>query len=126
MKLRPFAVAITLFLAISTTGCFGLFGGGEPEDRATIVVLNDMVPSEPMTIEIRKAGDDASTLGTVEGGAERSLDYESEDLQGAYQLIARKSSGAAVISREFTLFANALVRWQMGSNTVSVTQGQAR
>lgn len=124
MKLRPLALAITLVLTILTTGCFGLFGSGGPEESTTITVLNDLDPSEAMTIELRKAGDDASTLGTVDGGAERALVYRSTDLQGAYQLLARQRSGAAIVSREFTLFANAHVRWQMRTNSVTVTQSR--
>lgn len=124
MKLRPLAFAITLVLTILTAGCFGLFGSGGPEETATITVLNDLAPSEAMTIELRKVGEDASTLGTVGGGAERTLVYRSSDLQGTHQLLARQPSGAAVVSREFTLFANAQVRWEMRTNSVTVTQSR--
>ena len=122
MKLRPFTIFLALVLTTSSTACFGVFGGGEPEESAVITVLNDMDPPEAMTIQIRRSGDDETTLGTVPGGAERALTYESSDLQGSYQLVAEKSSGAAVVSREFTLFAGAQVRWQMRTNSVTVSQ----
>ena len=122
MKLRRLTLAFALALPIFSAGCFGLFGSGEPSYSATISVLNDLDPSAPMTIELRKNGDDASTLGTVAGGAERALTYKSDDLQGAYQLYARQPSGAALVSREFTLFPGAQVRWQMRTNNVSVSQ----
>lgn len=122
MKLRPLAIFLALVLTTSSTACFGIFGSGEPEDSAVITVLNDMDPPEAMAIQIRRSGDDETTLGTVPGGAERALTYESSDLQGTYQLVAQKSSGAAVLSREFTLFAGARVRWQMRTNSVTVSQ----
>lgn len=124
MKLRLFAIMFVLSLTTLTTGCFGLFGSRGPEESATIIVLNDMDPPEAMTIELRKNGDDESTLGTVDAGAERVMTYRSRDLQGAYQLMARQSSGAAVVSREFTLFANAQVRWQMRTNSIVVTESR--
>ena len=122
VKLRPLIIFIALVLTTSSTACFGLFGSGEPEESAVITVLNDMDPPEAMTIQIRRSGDDETTLGTVSGAAERALTYESNDLQGSYQLVARKSSGAAVVSREFTLFSGAQVRWQMRTNSVTVSQ----
>lgn len=123
MKLRPLTIFLALVLTTLSTACSGIFGsGGEPEESAVITVLNDMDPPEAMTIQIRRSGDDETTLGTVPGGAERALTYESSDLQGGYQLVARKSSGAAVVSREFTLFAGARVQWQMRTNSVTVSQ----
>ncbi|HSK21283.1 MAG TPA: hypothetical protein VK912_19160 [Longimicrobiales bacterium] len=124
MKLRPLILVSTLVLTTLTTGCFGLFGSGGPEESAIVTVLNDLDPPNTMTIELRRDGDDEGTLGTVPGGAERALTYESRNLQGAYQLVARQPSGAAVVSREFTLFADARVRWQLRTNSVTVSQAR--
>lgn len=121
MKLRPLTLVIALVLTMST-GCFGIFGSRGPEENAVVTVLNDLDPPGAMTIELRRDGDDHSTLGSVPGGAERALTYTSRDLQGAYQLVARLPSGAALVSREFTLFAGAHVRWQMRTNSVTVSQ----
>lgn len=123
MKLRPLALAFTLVLTALNTGC-GFLGSSGPEESTTIIVLNDLVPAEAMTIELRKSGGDDSTLGTVDAGAERTMVFRSRDLQGAYQLRARQPSGAALVSREFTLFANAQVRWQMRTNSVNVTEAR--
>lgn len=122
MKLRPLTVFLTLVLTTFSTGCFGIFGSRGPEESAVITVLNDLDPPDAMTIEIRRNGDDETTLGTVPGAAERALTYESRNLQGSYQLVARRTSGAALVSREFTLFAGARARWQMRTNSVTVTQ----
>lgn len=122
MKLRPLTVFLALVLTTLSTGCFGIFGSRGTEESAVITVLNDLDPSDAMTIQIRRNGDDETTLGTVPAAAERALTYESRNLQGAYQLVARRTSGAAVVSREFTLFAGARVRWQMRTNSVTVSQ----
>lgn len=124
MELRRFTISLALVFVFASlnTGCFGLFGGGGADESAMITVVNDLDPTETRTIQIRRGGDDETTLGTVPGNAERMLTYEAEDLQGTYQLVARQSSGAAVVSREFTLFAGARVRWQMRTNSVTVSQ----
>jgi hypothetical protein len=124
MKQRPFILVFALVLATLTTGCLGIFGSRSPEESAVVTVLNDLDPPGERTIEIRRVGDDANTLGTVPGGAERALTYRSRDMQGAYQLVARLPSGAAVVSREFTLFADARVRWEMRTNSVSTSQAR--
>jgi hypothetical protein len=121
MKLRLFAVVFALVLTSLATAC-SFLGSSGPEESATIVVLNDLDPSATMTIELRKGGGDGSTLGTVDGGTERTLQFKSREMQGTWQLQARLPSGAAVVSREFTLFAGANVRWQMRTNAVTVTQ----
>lgn len=117
-----FKLALVLVLVSATAGCLGFLGGGEPEMDATVVVRNDVDPPTTMSIDVRKVGDDTETIGTVSAGQERSMTYRSNDLQGTYQLIARQSSGAAVTSRQFTLFENARVSWQIRSNTLTVTQ----
>lgn len=123
MKPRLLSLAVALLLATVSTGCFGLFGGSsEPDQSAVITVLNDVDPPREVTVEIRRSGDDASNLGTVSAGAQRDLTYRSSNLQGAYQLVARQPSGAAIVSREFTLFPDARVRWQMRTNSVTVSQ----
>lgn len=122
MKLRLLGLA--LVLTTLTTGCFGILGSRGPVESATITVLNDLDPPAAMTIEVRRDGDDEGTLGTVAAGSERAMTYESRNLQGAYQLAATQPSGAAVVSREFTLFAGAQVRWQMRTNSVTVTQSR--
>lgn len=122
MKRRPHKILVALVLATLSTGCFGLFGSGGPEESAVIIVLNDLDPPDARMIRIRPRGEDETTLGTVPGAAERTLTYESTNLQGAYQLVAPQSSGAALVSREFTLFAGARVRWEMRTNSVTVTQ----
>ncbi len=124
MKLRRSTVFFVLVLASLSTGCFGLFGSHGTKESATISVVNDMQPSDDMSIEIRRNGGDQKKLGTVPAGVERALTYESSDLQGSYQLVARQSSGAALVSREFTLFAGARVRWDMQANSVTVTQSR--
>ena len=122
MKWRPHTICLALVLAILSTGCFGLFGGSDPEESAVITVLNYLDPPDARTIRIRPRGEDETTLGTVPGAAERELTYKSANLQGAYQLVARQSSGAALVSREFTLFVGARVRWEMRTNSVTVSQ----
>jgi len=122
LNLRP--ILFALLLAAPIAGCFGIFGGGGPEASAVLTVLNDLDPPAAMTIELRRDGDDESTVGTVPGGAERTLTYSSTNLQGAYQLVARQASGAAVVSREFTLFPDAQVRWQLRTNSVIVSQSR--
>lgn len=122
MKIRMTNIAFVLALVASTAGCAGFIGGGAPETSATVIVHNDVEPATSLTVEIRRSNGDSETLGTVEAGQERTLRFTSRELQGTYQLIGRQSSGAAVTSRDFTLFENAQVRWQMRSNTVSVTQ----
>lgn len=122
MKIRMTGLVFLLALVASTAGCSTFIGGGAPESSATVVVRNDIDPPTSLTIEIRRSDGDTETLGTVDAGQERTLRFSSSDLQGTYQLIGRQSSGAAVTSREFTLFANARVDWQVRSNTVNVTQ----
>lgn len=119
---RPTVVFLALVMTTLTTGCFGIFGSEAAQETAVITVLNNMDPPDAMTIQIRRTGDDETTLGTVPASAERTLTYESTSLQGTYQLVARQTSGAALVSREFTLFADARVRWQMRTNTVTVSQ----
>lgn len=122
MKRRTLTILLALILTTLTTGCFGILGSRGPEESAVITVLNDVDPPETRTIQIRQDGDDKATLGTVPAGAEREMTYESRNLQGAYQLVAQQTSGAAVVSREFTLFLGARVRWDMRTNTVTVSQ----
>lgn len=122
MKSHRLTVVLALALVTLSTGCFGMFGNRSPEESAVITVLNDMDPPDDMVILIRRNGEDETTLGTVPRGSERALSYESRDLQGAYQLVARQTSGAAVVSREFTLFEGARVRWHMRTNSVTVSQ----
>lgn len=122
MKTRMVRTLIAFGLAGISAGCFGLFGGGGPEYTATVVVRNDLDPPSVLTILLTQDEDDRETLGTVTPGQESSLSYTSSELQGSYQLVARQSSGASVTSREFTLFDGALVRWQVRSNTLSVSQ----
>jgi hypothetical protein len=122
MKIRIASMLIVLGLAASSSGCFGLFGGGSPEYTATLVVRNDLVPPAAVTVVLRQGDADQETLGTIAADQERTLSYTSRDLQGTYQLVARLTTGASVSSREFTLFDGAQVRWQVRSNTLSVTQ----
>jgi hypothetical protein len=122
VTLRMLRLLLVLGLAEATAGCFGLLGGGGPESSATLVVRNDVDPPTAYTIELRRSGGDTETLGPVAAGEERSLSFSSDKLQGTYQLIARQSSGAAVTSREFTLFADARGEWQVRSNVLTVAQ----
>lgn len=124
MALRMFKLLLVLGIAGLSAGCMGILGGGSsgPEYSASVVVRNDFDPPTNFTIELRRMGDDSKTLGTVAPGDTRPMNYTSKDLQGTYQLIARQSSGAAVTSREFTLFADARVEWQIRSNVLTVSQ----
>ena len=122
MKRRTLTIVLALILTTLTAGCFGILGSRGPQESAVIIVLNNVDPPETRTIQIRQDGDDKATLGTVPAGAEREMTYESRSLQGAYQLVAQQTSGAAVVSREFTLFLGARVRWDMRTNTVTVSQ----
>jgi hypothetical protein len=122
MKRRTLPLVLALVLTIVSTGCFGMLGNRDPEETAVITIMNNLDPSDARTIQIRKAGDDEDTLGTVPAGAERALSFTSRELQGAYQLVARQTSGAAVVSREFTLFSGARVRWDMRTNSIGVGQ----
>lgn len=122
MTLRVFSLLLVLALAGTGAGCFGSLGGGGPQSTATVVVRNDIDPPVQVTVSLRRIGGDMETIGTVGANEERTLSYSSGDLQGAYQLIAQQSSGAAVTSREFTLFADARVQWQIRSNSLAVTQ----
>ena len=117
-------IRLVLVLGIvgMTAGCFGIFGGGGSDATATVRVHNDIDPPSPLTVDLRRLGGDTKTLGTIAPGEERALNYSSSNLQGTYQLIARQSSGAAVTSREFTLFERAQVQWQVRTNTLSVSQ----
>jgi hypothetical protein len=121
MKLRRLVIAITFLLTTLTTACFGLLGGGSPELSAVLTVVNDVDPPVTMTIQIRQDGDD-DELATLPGGSERALTYTSRNMRGIYQLVAREATGGAVLSREFTLFSGAQVRWQIRTNSLSVTQ----
>jgi hypothetical protein len=122
VKPRVPTIVLALLISILSAGCFSFFGSSEPEESAAVTVVNDLDPPDTRTILIRPRGEDEERLGTVAGGDERELTYESTDLQGAYQLMARQSSGAALVSREFTLFAGARVRWEMRTNSVTVSQ----
>lgn len=123
MALRMVRLLLVLGIAGLSAGCFGILGGNSgPEYSSSVVVRNDFDPPTNFTIELRRVGDDTKTLGSVAAGDERVLNYTSKDLQGTYQLIARQSSGAAVQSREFTLFADARVEWQIRSNNLAVSQ----
>ena len=124
MKISMTRIAFVLALVASTAGCARILGGGAPQTSATILVRNDVDPSAPLKIEIRRSNGDSETLGTVDASQERTMRFTSRELQGTYQLIGRQSSGAAVTSRDFTLFDNAQVAWQIRSNTVSVTQSR--
>jgi hypothetical protein len=121
--LRIIRLVLVLGIVGMTAGCFGILGG-DPEATATVRVLNDIDRPFPLTIELRRVGSDTKTLGTIAPGEERALNYSSSNLQGTYQLIARQSSGAAVTSREFTLFERAQVQWQVRTNTLSVSQAR--
>lgn len=121
MTIRTVRLLIALGLGGLSAGCFGFLGGG-PESSATVVVRNDVDPPTAYTIQLRRMDGDTETLGTVAAGDERVMTFSSGDLQGTYQLIARQSSGAAVTSREFTLFADARVQWQVGTNVLTVAQ----
>ena len=124
MKLHMVRLIFVLGLAVLSAGCFGILGGGEPQSRATIVVRNDISPPTTLTIVIRQAGSDKETLGTLAPEEERTFTYSSGSLQGNYQLVARQSSGAAATSREFTLFTDARVHWQVGPNSLSVVEAR--
>jgi hypothetical protein len=114
---------LVLGLAGLGAGCFGIFSrGGGAEPTASVRVLNDVSPPATLTIELRVEGKNTATLGTVEPGQDRVLSYSSSSLQGPYQLVAHQPSGAAVVSREFTLFNGARVQWQVRGNTLSVLQ----
>lgn len=119
---RMFRLLLVLVVAGLSAGCFGLFSKGGPESTATLVVRNDVDPPTSYTIELRRMGGDTETLGSISAGEERTLSFSSDKLQGTYQLVARQSSGAAVTSREFTLFEDARVEWQVRSNVVTVSQ----
>ena len=121
--LRMIRFALVLFVAGMTTGCFGILGGGGgPELSATVLVRNDIDPPSALRIELRRVGADTETLGNVGPGEERTLNYSSSELQGTYQLVGRQNNGAAVTSREFTLFSGAQVQWQIRTNTLNVIQ----
>jgi hypothetical protein len=122
LMLQRYRLLFVLGLAGLTAGCFGFLGGGGPEYTATVVVRNDIDPPRSLSIDLRQVGGDTETLGTVASGEERTMDFTSDDLQGTYQLIARQTSGAAVTSREFTLFPNARVQWQLRANAITVTE----
>lgn len=124
MKLHIVKFIFVLGLVGLSAGCVGMLGGGGPESSATVVVRNDISPPASLTIVLRQGGSDRETLGTLAPGEERTFTYSSGSLQGNYQLMARQSSGASVTSRDFTLFADARVHWQVGANSLSVVEGR--
>jgi hypothetical protein len=124
MKSHMVRWIFVLGLAVLSAGCFGILGGGGPQSRATVMVRNDISSPTSLTIVIQRAGSDRETLGTLAPGEEKTFTYSSRSLQGNYQLVARQSSGAAVTSREFTLFTDARVHWQVGPNSLSVVEAR--
>jgi hypothetical protein len=124
VKPRIMKLILVLGIAGLSAGCFGVLGGGGPQASATVVVRNDLDPPGTLTVVLRQGDNDRETLGTLAPGEERTFTYSSSSLQGNYQLLARQSSGAAVTSRAFTLFADARVHWQVGANSLSVTEAR--
>jgi len=124
MKRPKFELLLVLGLAALGAGCFGILSRGAPKETATLQVRNDLDPPVTLTISLRKDGNTVKTLGTVAAGEDRAMSYSSSDLQGTYQLVAQQPSGAAVVSRDFTLFSGAQVQWQVRGNSLSVMQGR--
>ncbi len=123
MKPRISSIIAVLALAVLSTGCLGILsGGGGEEKQASFIVYNDVQPQARVTIKLRRNDKDVATLGTIEAGDQRTLTYSAADFSGNFRLVSDQPSGAASISREFTLFDGAQVRWQIRANTLSVLQ----
>jgi hypothetical protein len=124
VKRRITRLVLALVFVGLSAGCAGILGGGAPQSSATVAVRNDLNPPGTLTIVLRQGDRDRETLGTLAPGEERTFTYSSSSLQGNYQLLARESSGAAVMSRAFTLFADARVHWLVGANSLSVVEAR--
>lgn len=127
MNLRAWNLLPILALAVLSTGCLGIFsggGGGGEKSEVSFVVYNDLQPAAKVTVRLRTGERDVADLGSVPPGEERTLTWSADGFPDRYRLVAEQPSGAASISREFTLFDGAQARWQLRSNNLSVYQYQ--
>ncbi len=119
---RKWSLLPVLVLALLSFGCFGLLSGGGEKGQTSFIVYNDVQPAATVTVVLRRGDKDVATLGTVPAGEERTLTYATSKLDDSFRLVAQQTSGASSVSRQFSLFDGAQVRWQIRVNNLSVFQ----
>lgn len=83
-------------------------------------VENNLARRQSVTVRIESQSGGVTTLGTVGPGRTATLRFEEDYFESFYVLSARLDDGSEVVSREFSLLPNAVVRWRLSNNTISV------
>ena len=85
-----------------------------------IEVQNNLAMRQVVTVRITRRSGGVTTLGSVGPNRTQTLRFEEQNLESAYVLHAQGADGREFVSREFSLYPNAFVRWRLSNNTVSV------
>lgn len=115
------SVALPLTAACASGGQTpGDTGDLSSQQVVLVEVQNNLASRQSVTVRIFAQSGGVATLGTVAPGRTVTLRFEESYLESFYALHARQDDGQEVISREFSLYPNSLVRWRLSNNTVSV------
>lgn len=94
--------------------------------RISVVVYNDLTERGDILVRMTPAGGAPSLLGGAAPGEEKTFEYRTPNLGGAFTLTARTGDGRLYGSRTFTLFPDAIVTWRLRRNELTVVRGSDR
>lgn len=89
-----------------------------------VVVKNDIIPSEPLTIYLVTVGGERIFLGTVPPNGRATLPYRQGDLSGQRYLEAEGRSDQVLFrSQVVSLMPGDVLQWSLPSNALSIDAG---
>ncbi len=104
---------------VSTLG--GTAADSTARAGVTVVVENDVTPSEPLTVYLLTFDGERSFLGTVSPHTTGTLEYQSRDISGERRLAAGdRSNRLRFVSQPFDLVPGAVVHWRLPSNGLTI------
>lgn len=112
-----------LSLSLFIVAACGSLGGRGGEPAARIVVDNENGPLGSVQIWLVPEVGPRNLLGNVGSAAIDTLELTVPPTGGQYRLRAEPAAGGQIVSREFRFLAGqSIVRWDLGVNSVFVTQ----
>lgn len=90
----------------------------------TVVVENDITPSEPLTIYLLTVGGERAFLGSASPHSTTTLHYRTGDLSGERRLAAGgRSNRVRYISQPFDLVPRSVLHWRLPENALTIGEG---
>ncbi|HET8657341.1 MAG TPA: hypothetical protein VFL93_17570 [Longimicrobiaceae bacterium] len=113
---RGRGAGLLLVLALVVSGCASARNANNPAQQLQVKVVNNLTPSEDLSIYLQPGLGARRLLGSVGPGQTRTLTTSSTGASGQFVLVARTLSGQSLVSNPIVAGSGQTIVWDLRAN----------